>query len=287
MTKSSTTTTENSPLARELVAFERDTNTILVGPTKSGKTHLLKKILSRGIFSGGEPREVYVVVPQVSLPDWENFQCQFTVNVITDVDNFLNHANKVPESSIVVFDDLMQLLDTTHTRKQIEQWFLAVSHHRHLWTFFVTHDMFHKNFLTVRRNTHNFILFNVLADYSSARQFVSRLWGGHGGSLFVKFWEYAVKHFGFVRVDQKNDSAIKTVVSTCGITPDSVCFGARSATFEGPISLDPLAPVNAPQEWVIPDHLIRKREHGREGSERAPRSVSEHGAADVQQSDGH
>jgi len=288
-----------SPLADidKLVSFERDANTLLVGPTSSGKTTLLRRIVNEGLFSGGEPKRVYIVVPKETAEDWKSHTYKIKVTYIIgedELDSFLKHGNDCPQNSIVIFDDFMSALDNTARRRDLEKWFFVTTHHRHLWTFFVTHDMFHRQLMTIRRNTQNFILFNVLSDTRSATEFAQRLLGPAAGTAFVAMWTAAVEDQdkGWIRLDQKLERSLplKTIVSTGGLSvDDGVSLGARSESIDGPLYLDAMALANAAPNplLAIPDSMIRSREHG---SHQRPKetagSMSDDGASDVQQSDG-
>ena len=277
---------------KQLVSFERDANTLLVGPTNSGKTTLLKEIINEGSFSGGTPERVYVVVPQETKDDWDSEELKYEINLIVgmeEFESFLDHSDECPANSIVVFDDYMDALNTTKTRQGIEIWFSRVSHHRHLWTFFVTHDMFHKHLTTTRRNTQNFILFDVLqSDYRAAQEFAQRLLGTSSGSAFMSLWQAAVddRTKGWIRLDQKihRDATVKTVISMGGITPETVLFATRSDTLTSPMYLDSMAAPNLPNSdrFEIPESLIR-RDVG--DSAKHSRSVPADGPADDEQSD--
>ena len=282
-----------------LAGFERDANTLLVGPTSSGKTSLLRKIIQEGKFVGGTPNRLYVVVPPETAQDWKDYKYPIKTEYIIgdeELDGFLQHGNECPENSIVVFDDLMTSLDHAARRKELERWFSVTTHHRHLWTFFVTHDMFHKQLTTIRRNVQNFILFNVLqSDFRAANEFAQRLLGTATGSAFVSLWQAAVEDTekGWIRLDQKihRDAVLKTIVSTGGLSvKDGIAFACRSDSLDSPLMLDSMAMVGANKNpaFEIPEGLVARID-GRHGSttrrETSPASVSDDGPSDLQQSD--
>lgn len=298
---------------RNLIGFERHANTMVVGPTSSGKTTLLKRIVSEGTFTGGEPTNLYIACPRETSDDWKNKQelgrfAEKThyIEGIPGLMNLFQHSDKVPENSIVIFDDFMTALEKTDLRRAMEKWFSVTTNHRKLWTFLVTHDMFYKSLTMLRRNTHNFILFNVLqSDYRSASDFCGRLLGQAAGSSFLALWQDAVsnKDKGWIRLDQKlqRGLAVKTVVSTSGVTLDTVWIAGRSATLDGPIYIDSMTDPSATDnpQLQIPDSMVVRQEEipsGNGGSGGRPVAhtgalgaaggTTSDGASDLQQSDG-
>lgn len=229
-----------------LCEFEIESNTLVVGPTSSGKTTLLKHILEVGIFEEGPPKHIFIVVPEETESEWKDVKDAKMIVGENKLEAFLKNAGQCPEKSVVIFDDFMLALDSPPLLKLLKKWFYAITHRRRLWTFFVTHDMFHSNLLTIRRNTQNFILFNVLqSDHRSATEFITRLLGTASGSAFMILWQEAIDDAekGWIRLDQKiHREDLKTVISCKGVSKaDGVLFAARSTSLEAPLMLDAVA----------------------------------------------
>lgn len=299
---------------KNAVAWERDANTLLVGPTSSGKTSVLKDILLHGSFIPTLPKHVYIVVPQSSAtstwnaaateqpvypqkttkPFIEELKERFPATLIIGsekLDNFLAHGDETPESSIVIFDDYMNVLERAQQRRALTDWFYKITHHRHLWTFFVTHNMFTPGILPIRRNTQNFVLFDALrSDRTSAQQFVTRLLGSVPGGMFLQLWEYALSQSekGWIRLDQRlrGDVDWRTIVSMLGITLETVWFGARSGA-DGLLHLDVTSPASAPDNpKTVAPTSTRDEDASTSGAPPAT-SVPTDGTTDLQQSDGY
>jgi len=240
--------TISSDKINKLISFERDANVLLVGPTSSGKTTLLKEILDGALWGEHDPREVFVLVPEETRADWHSGDRKISVIAgRRGLEGFLAHRSQTPENSIVVFDDWMTALDDANTRREVEQFFFVTTHHRHLWTFFVTHDMFNINMKTIRRNAQCFILFNLFqSDARAAQDFISRTFGTQSGSALMALWKSAVGDTskGWIRIDQRlrGQPGLPTVISAGGITRDTVWLAARSSTADGPLYLDAIAP---------------------------------------------
>jgi hypothetical protein len=264
---------ESAEIFERLFDFECETNTLLVGPTSSGKTHLLKDIVRNGVFSPRRYTHVYVAVPEETADDWKD-EPDVTIFVgIDKLDAMLDRPSDTPEYSVVIFDDFMSALDDAQRRKKLEHWFYVTSHHRKLWTFFVLHDMFNKNMTTIRRNTQNFILFDILQrDYRSASEFMNRLLGSSGGSAFILAWSRITQlqhdKKSWIRLDQKIHSPYKMVVSTRGVSASSHGqLVLRSSSLGGPLFVDAMSnpSLGDSLQGRVPDRLVSRT--NRTGSE--------------------
>ena len=301
---------EAPSLADSLLGFEVEANTLLVGPTSSGKTTLLKRILGKGIFTHATPQRVFVLVPDDTSTDWNDVEFdagrKLEIKVLQGVkalDSFLANSHNTPPHSVVIFDDYMLALSRAERREALEKWFSVTTHHRHLWTFFVTHDMFHKNLTTIRRNTQNFLMFNVLqADYRAAKDFIDRLVGQASSSVFMLLWQAAVEsHGGWIRLDQKihasrnpHSMAVKMVVSMAGVSSaDGALVACRSDGEQTPLKLDVLTNPDLADtdRFVLADSDIVARiidSHGNRIEREEPTGgVPADGPHNLQQSDGH
>jgi len=168
------------------LTFARDSNCLLVGPPKSGKTHLLQHILQDAIFIPEQPQKIYVLAPSESITasDGETQAWNATdirgipvqhIDGLPAILNFLEQTNDIAENSVVIFDDLGDSLDVNKAfQHALTRFFSVVTHHRHLWTFFVGHDLFTPGMTGIRRKTQNYIMFDVMNDMSAVNQFVNR-----------------------------------------------------------------------------------------------------------------
>lgn len=200
----------------KLLDFEVDGNTILCGPSKSGKTHLMSAILEKGIFHGATPNRVIVCAPAESTETWKkefapNFKARFPggVTYVEGLDatlDFIERINDVDdiENSVLVLDDFTEVIYSPKVAQQLNALFTVKTHHKHMWTFMLIHSIFAKGAEMLRRNTKDFILFNLLTDITNARRFVSTLIGLPNVNIFLDCWsECLKKNHGFVRYTRK------------------------------------------------------------------------------------
>ena len=117
--------------------------TLLVGPSCSGKTYLMLKILSRML-----DRDVYIITKS---PPEQYTNTKIKIKEISDEIKPLNEY----ENGIIVFDDI---LGSTNSRF-IDQFFIR-GRHNNLDNYFLSQSYFDLPKRTIRNNSNRIILFN-------------------------------------------------------------------------------------------------------------------------------
>ncbi len=152
--------------------FQNRTNTMIIGPTTTGKTFMLQKILQAGskYFSGSgvsaEPENgffdlVYVLATGKSAEDWREFECPFDMQIIdseSEIINALNTGDFV-RGSIVIIDDMISRFNDKKYVKALVNHFCVTTHRADLWTFLLTQHFFAGDTPVWRNNTQNYIVF--------------------------------------------------------------------------------------------------------------------------------
>ena len=117
--------------------------TLLVGPSFSGKTYLMLKILSRI-----SDRDIYIITK--SPPE------QYTNSIIKikEISNEIKPLNEY-ENGIIVFDDV---LGSSNSR-DIDQYFIR-GRHNNLDIYYLSQSYFDLPNRTIRNNSNKIILFN-------------------------------------------------------------------------------------------------------------------------------
>ena len=125
--------------------FENNNRTLLVGPSFSGKTYLMFKILSRI-----SDRDIYIITK--SPPD------QYTNSKIKirEISDEIKPPNEY-ENGIIVFDDV---LGSTNSRF-IDQFFIR-GRHNNLDIYYLSQSYFDLPKRTIRNNSNKIILFNQM-----------------------------------------------------------------------------------------------------------------------------
>ena len=123
--------------------FENNNRTLLVGPSFSGKTYLMLKILSRML-----DRDIYIITK--SPPE------QYTNSKIKskEIGDEIKPLNEY-ENGIIVFDDV---LGSSNSRF-IDQFFIR-GRHKNLDIYYLSQSYFDSPKRTIRNNSNRIILFN-------------------------------------------------------------------------------------------------------------------------------
>ena len=123
--------------------FENNNRTLLVGPSFSGKTYLMIKILSRI-----SDRDIYIITKS---PPEQYTNSKIKIREISDEIKPLNEY----ENGIIVFDDV---LGSTNSRF-IYQFFIR-GRHNNLDIYYLSQSYFDLPKRTIRNNSNKIILFN-------------------------------------------------------------------------------------------------------------------------------
>ena len=123
--------------------FENNNRTLLVGPSFSGKTYLMLKILSRI-----SDRDIYIIT---KLPPEQYTNSEIKIKEISDKIKPLNEY----ENGIIVFEDI---LGSSNSRF-IDQFFIR-ERHNNLDIFYLSQSYFDLPKRTIRNNNNKIILFN-------------------------------------------------------------------------------------------------------------------------------
>ena len=123
--------------------FENNNRTLLVGPSFSGKTYLMLKILSRI-----PDRDIYIITKS---PPEQYSNSKIKIKEISDeIKPLSEYAN-----GIIVFDDILGLSNS----RFIDQFFIR-GRHNNLDIYYLSQSYFDLPKRTIRNNSNKFILFN-------------------------------------------------------------------------------------------------------------------------------
>ena len=123
--------------------IENNNRTLLVGPSFSGKTYLMLKILSRILN-----RDIYIITKS---PPEQYTNSKIKIKEISDEIKPLNEY----ENGIIVFDDV---LGSSNSRF-IDQFFIR-GRHNNLDIYYLSQSYFDLPKRTIRNNSNKIILFN-------------------------------------------------------------------------------------------------------------------------------
>lgn len=189
----------------------------IAGPTQSGKTWLLKKILVFNALLFDRPPEKIIYCYSTWQTGYETFSdispsVEFNKG-LPDIDNL--NPN---ERNLVILDDLMKECEEDST---VQKLFTIDSHHRNISVFFITQNIFSKGKFTrtLNLNSHYLILFNNPRDKLQINTLARQMFPGKVNFFMEAFEDAASKPHGYLLIDLKQSTEGRNRIQT-GITPD-------------------------------------------------------------------
>ena len=135
------------------IKFLANKNTIISGPTGSGKTQFVLDVIRQKLIHPF-PKNIYYMykVEQGFMQSWNEME-ETKINFIKNL-NF--KKVDMTEPSLLIIDDLMLSKD-----KETVEMFILGSHHRQVSLFFITQGLFHNcdQFRLMSNNAHYYVIF--------------------------------------------------------------------------------------------------------------------------------
>ena len=200
-------------------AFQQPTTVMIAGPTMSGKTRLLIRMLKEGVFRPGPTRVIWVYGEYQPIYDdvkalWPHteFEREMTPELYESI--------KPDERNLVVLDDKM---NDESGSKTLSKLFTQGAHHRNLTVIFIVQNLFHQgdSMRTVSLNCHYMILFKNPRDKGQVRALGSQMYPGDTNFLVSSYRDATDARYGYLLLDLHPETPEDLRVRT-GIFPDEV-----------------------------------------------------------------
>jgi hypothetical protein len=207
--------------------FQHPATVILAGPTRSGKTTLISKILDQsndGLVAPPPDRIVYCYSEwQDSFDDIKMSRARSAhfnqssnaktdvefVEGLPDIENFDPRIN-----NLLILDDLMTQCGKN---PKILELFTVCSHHKNISVFFITQNVFaqEKNMRSISLNSQYIILTNNPRDKLQLVNLAKQVFPG-GTKFFAEAYNDAVtqKKFGYLLLDLNQNTAEENRLQT-------------------------------------------------------------------------
>ena len=200
-------------------AFRHPTTIMIAGPTMSGKTRLLVRMLKEGLFQPRPTRLVWVYGEYQSIYDevkalWPRAEFE------REMSPELYESIKPDEHNLVVLDDKM---NDDSGSKTLSKLFTQGAHHRNLTVIFIVQNMFHQgeSMRTVSLNCHYMILFKNPRDKGQIRALGSQMYPGDGNFLVSAYRDATDARYGYLLLDLHPETPEDLRVRT-GVFADDV-----------------------------------------------------------------
>ena len=147
--------------------FVHPTTIVISGPTRSGKTQFVKRVLKHSLIQPHPTRILWLF--QEWQPAYDEIKILIpSTEFISGIDSDILESVNASERNLVVLDDLMA---TAGDSKRIAKLFTQEAHHRNLTVIFIIQNLFNqgKEMRTISLNAHYLVLYKNPRDKSQVR----------------------------------------------------------------------------------------------------------------------
>ena len=209
--------------------FKNPTNIMVVGPTSSGKTMLIKDILLQrdSMFKHPPRKVVFVYTAHQAFMSEDKYAFIDFTPTLPDIEAFDPN-----EHSILILDDILHSLGDKRTATVLSKLFLVDSHHKNITVIMCVQNLFSKEriYRDLALNSHYIILFKLKRDISQIRRLGSQLMPGVMPS-FTQIYNWATKEpYSYLLIDL-HPSTSSDIVLRQNILPneiETVIYGATA-----------------------------------------------------------
>jgi hypothetical protein len=183
--------------------FIRHPSTVyLAGPTGSGKTEWLKKLLEENLIYP-KPEKIYYCYSEWQ-PIYDNIK--LSINNVEFIEGLLD-SNIIDKNinNVIILDDLMS---ESADSKLVLNFFSKWSHHRNATVFLVTQNIFFqgKSSKTIRVNSHYKVLFNNPSDRHQIIDLARRMYPFKSKFLVEAYYDACSNPFGYLIIDSTQET---------------------------------------------------------------------------------
>ena len=148
-----------------VIAFRHPTTILIAGPTFSGKTTFVKRIISTQMIQPPPERIIRIYKEKDDQTEMDAMWREFpTIDFQTELDTSIFDNVNSEERNLVILDDVMAEAGDS---KSVAKPFAQGSHHRNMTVIFLVQNLFHqaKQMRNISLNSHYMVLYKNLRDH--------------------------------------------------------------------------------------------------------------------------
>ena len=208
--------------------FDHPTNTIVSGPSGSGKSQILAQILGCAdyIFDPSPVKRILFYREDQTIYDqwYESGLITHKQKGMPERDELMSliSENKDGGGSLVFFDDCASFIE--ENKEDFNYYFTVASHHYKTSFFLVLHSLFSPALRILSLNTHRFILTQSPRDVGQVRTLASQSFPGRTQFVVDAYEDSTDREFGFLIMDfsPRCDKRLRVVGNIFSKEPISV-----------------------------------------------------------------
>ena len=197
--------------------FKSPTTVAIYGPTSSGKTFLVYKIIENRHHMFEQPITKIIWYYNTFQNTFEKYKNQITfVNGLKLLPEYVKKNN---HHSLFIIDDLLEDINTS-----LSQLFTQFSHHYNISVFFLSQVLFPKNPIgrTISLNSHYLILFKNKRDSSTISRLSGQLYPKLAKEFLHIYNEATSEKYSYLLIDVHPASSYPSPVIRTGILPQNI-----------------------------------------------------------------
>jgi len=189
--------------------LKHDASMIISGPTQSGKSTFIKRLLRSRSAIFDQPLEQVYWFYGIAQPPLHTELRTLGVRLEEGLPS-ASSLDKIPEFSIIVLDDLASEMKSNHA---VTQLFTRVAHHRHCFIIVVTQNFFEKGpeSRTQHLNAQYLVIFKNPRDSLQIRILGSQMYPTKKHLLSTAFLDATRRSHGYLLIDnhQQRDDQLR------------------------------------------------------------------------------
>ena len=187
---------------------------IIAGPTCSGKTFLVRSIITEKAVDPTPDKVVWLYAEDQPL--YKDLDVEFIQGIPDDLESRFD--GKTP--TLVIIDDLMTQL---HSDERLTRLFTVGSHHRNLSVIFIVQNLFHqgREMRNLSLNSHYLILFKNPRDRFQVSVLARQMYPGNSKFVEEAYNDATRGAYGYLFLDLKPNTQEEFRIRT-GILPSDV-----------------------------------------------------------------
>ena len=196
---------------RKHISFKHPFTCMLAGPTSSGKTVLVRRIIENHTktiyFKNDQPQLLKILW---AYGQWQDFYSENINNCDIQYIDGLPSEEEIDEIKphLIIIDDLMTELANN---KSLTNIFTKGSHHKNISIIFITQNIFHQGsqMRTISLNCHYFLLMKNPRDQAQITSLAAQVYSKNKRFLIEAYFDATKDQYGYIRIDMMQSTPEK------------------------------------------------------------------------------
>jgi len=184
-----------------IIPFHHPTTILVAGPTLSGKTTFVKKLIRTRMVQPAPERIFWIYKEKDDNIEFGKLKEEFpNLKLYSDLDPEIFESINPQERNLVILDDVMSEAGDS---KSVAKLFTQGSHHRNMTVVFLVQNLFHqaKQMRTISLNSHYMVLFKNPRDQGQIRSLSYQMYPNEKNFLADAFSDATAAPHSYLLVD--------------------------------------------------------------------------------------